>query len=90
MANIIKSLAADNALEKFIKFLEANNALENFEREFTKSVRDVRDVEDYKKECRVWKNSELNRAFPWDYTKEGYEYWSSLNDLWRGECESLK
>lgn len=87
MANIIKSLAADNALEKFIKFLEANNALENFEREFTKSGRDV---EKYKEECRAWKNLELIRAFTWGYTKEGYKYWSSLNDLWGGECESLK
>ena len=50
MANIIKSLAADNALGKFIKFLEANNALENFEREFAKSGRDV---EKYKEECRA-------------------------------------
>ena len=86
MANIIKSLAADNALGKFIKFLEANNALENFEREFAKSGRDV---EKYKEECRAWKNLELIRAFTWGYTKEGYKYWSSLNDLW-GECESLK
>ena len=87
MKNIIKSLAADNTMEKFIKFLEDNNALENFERAF---IEQKRDVEEYKKECRVWGNLELNRAFTWDYTKEGYKYWSSLNDLWRGECESLK
>ena len=88
MANIIKSLAADNALGEFIKFLEANNALENFEREFAKSGRDV---EKYKEECRAWKNLELIRAFTWGYTKEGYKYWSSLYDLWGGgECECLK
>ena len=87
MANIIKSLEADNAWGKFIKFLEANNALENFERNF---IEQERDVKEYKEECGVWENLELTRAFTWDYTKEGYEYWCNLNDLWRGECESLK
>jgi hypothetical protein len=74
-------------MKRFIEFLERNNAWENFERAFKDQERDV---EEYKKECKVWKNLELTRAFTWDYTKEGYKYWSNLNDLWRGENETLK
>lgn len=74
-------------MEKFIKFLEDNNAWENFERAF---IEQKTNVEEYKKECRVWKNLELNRAFTWDYTKEGYKYWSSLNDLWKEKNGTLK
>ena len=87
MANIIKSLAADNTMEKFIKFLKKNNAWENFERAF-KDQR--RDVEVYKNDCKTPKNLQLSYAFTWNFTKEGYKYWSNLNDLWREECESLK
>ena len=74
-------------MKRFIEFLERNNAWENFERAF---IEQKTNVEEYKKECRVWKNSELNRAFTWDYTKEGYKYWSSLNDLWREGTGTLK
>lgn len=71
-------------MEKFIKFLEENNAWENFERAFTKSGQDV---ECYKDMCKRWKGRELYAAFPWEYSKEGFDYWQKLNDKWN---KSLK
>ena len=87
MENIIKFLEADNAWGKFIKFLEANNALENFEREFTKSGRDM---EYYKAKCEKWNSGELGEAFIWEDSKEGHRYWAVLNAKWREESKSLK
>ena len=74
-------------MKKFIKFLEENNAWENFERAFRNYGRDVRD---YKKQCKVFKNIELDGAFEWQRTKEGISYWNKLNDKWIQENESLK
>ena len=74
-------------MEKFIKFLEDNNAWENFEREFTKSERNV---ESYKEDCKVLKDSEISYAFTWSKTAEGHDYWKELNKKWRKENKSLK
>lgn len=74
-------------MKKFIKFLEDNNAWENFEREFTKSKRNVKY---YKDGCKRWRNRELDAAFPWDETEEGTDYWQKLEDKWKEENKSLK
>lgn len=74
-------------MKKFIKFLEDNNAWENFEREFTKSKRNVKY---YKDVCKRWRNRELDAAFPWDETEEGTDYWQKLEDKWKEENKSLK
>lgn len=74
-------------MKRFIEFLERNNAWENFERAFRDQGRDV---ESYKENCKVLEDSEISYAFIWDYTKEGYKYWSNLNDLWREKTRTLK
>lgn len=74
-------------MEKFIKFLKDNNAWGNFERNF---IKQERDVERYKKDCKTLKNSYLSYAFIWSKTREGPEYWSELNRKWKGGNTQLK
>lgn len=74
-------------MKKFIEFLEGNNAWENFERNF---IEQGTDVKNYKSDCKVLGDSEISYAFTWNKTKEGYEYWRNLNDLWREKNRTLK
>ena len=74
-------------MKKFIKFLEANNAWENFKREF---IKEGRNAKHYKDMCEKWNGGELESAFPWEYTKEGYDYWAGLNRKWKEKKKSLK
>ena len=74
-------------MKKFIKFLEANNAWENFKREFTKQGGNVKA---YKEACKESKDREIDAAFKWAYTREGYAYWAKLNWKWREENKSLE
>lgn len=67
-------------MEKFIKFLEANNAWENFEREFEKRGWEIKR---YKSICKKRTNGELDVAFTWAETREGYKYWADLNRKWK-------
>ena len=74
-------------MEKFIEFLERNNAWEKFEKNFRAQKRNV---DSYKKGCKIWKNFYLAGAFNWADTPEGYKYWQKLKNEWTKENLSLK
>lgn len=74
-------------MEKFIKFLKENNAWEKFEKNFNK---DGEELKEYKKMCKMWRNSELSLAFTWAATEEKYSYWLNLNRKWCEENKTLE
>lgn len=74
-------------MKKFIEFLERNNAWGKFERAFEEQNRDV---EEYKRMCKVFASIEIDHAFEWSKTKEGINYWEKLNKKWIDENRSLK
>lgn len=74
-------------MRKFIEFLERNNAWKGFERNFTEQKKNVGD---YKDTCKSFASVELEMAFMWDDTEEGFDYWQRLNNKWVKENKSLK
>ena len=74
-------------MKKFIEFLERNDAWEKFEKNF---IIQERDVKDYKKDAKIYKNFHISGAFTWSETDEGHDYWKKLNNKWMQENRSLK
>lgn len=83
----IQPIKNHTIMKKFIEFLEKNGAWEKFERNFIIQGRNVRD---YKRDSKTYKNFHIAGAFTWSETAEGHDYWKELNDKWVQENRSLK
>lgn len=69
-------------LQLFYRFLKSHNAYHKFIHNILNKQESIYLFYHLSNISTMWSDRLLNNAFLWEYTKEGKEYWHSLNRKW--------
>ena len=85
-------------LKHFYRFLKRENIIEKYFINFT-SLHNItwREIYEQEKAFDIYAKDRLDKecpsliqyAFDWEESKEGYDFWHDMNNLWEKECSKI-